>query len=714
MKKIIVLGLILALGNLTFLAAQTVGSWENYVNPEMITEHVETTNEIWFSTKAGVLKLDKSTMQVTTFNPANSNVPSNKVEHITKDANGNIWIGTYDQAIAKYDGTNWTAYAYPNNFFNSLSTTVETYCVEVDNQGIVWIGTSEGLARFDGTNWNLYHSQNGAIIFQDVWALEVDSQGDLLIAGNDVFKFNGTTFTNISSTTNLNFYGDAILFEASNGDIWASTKFGAIGIFDGTNWTEYNNSNGAIPFVSVYDLGESTTGEMFFTSNLGKYVLQNGTWTLQAIVSNTYVTDSELEVYFYDNQGNEWFGNGHDLVKNNGTNLTHIAVKTNGINSNEILSVKEYNGLKYILTEDDIVTFDGSTWETLSIPSNLELKSIQVGNAQNIWLNTYGDGVFNWNGTTWTNYNTSNSAILTNYLKDILWDEGKQTLWARGGTGLVKFDGTIWTYFDPSNSPLTDDNIRSLGLDNNGVLYVSVSSTQADIFRYDGITWTNISAGTNAPGNAISQIHFDKDNTLWAASWILGLFKYENGTWTNWNENNSDLPYNHITALTSDTNGKLYMGTYSAYTKGGAASFDGTNWEILSSVNSGLSDNDVNAMKMDGSGKLWFATEHGLSSLQTTLTSTTPIIFENTALKVFPNPIEDNATLQFTTNNATDKIRISVISLDGKTISDVLIEGRRAAGLQQLEIQKQGWASGLYYLQVQYNEVKMVEAILVR
>ena len=194
----------------------------------------------------------------------------------------------------------------------------------------------------------------------------------------------------------------------------------------------------------------------------------------------------------------------------------------------------------------------------------------------------------------------------------------------------------------------------------------------------------------------------------------LGLFKFENETWTNWNENNSDLPYNYITSLTSDANGKIYMGTYSALTDGGAASFDGTNWEVLSSVNSGLSDNDVNAMEMDGSGKLWFATDHGVSALQTTLTSTTPIVFENTALKVFPNPIEDNATLQFTTNNATDKIRISIISLDGKTISDILIEGQRSAGLQQLDIQKQGWASGLYYLQVQYNEVKMVEAILVR
>jgi ligand-binding sensor domain-containing protein len=211
MKKLIILGLILMLGNLTFLVAQTIGTWENYVNPETITDHVETNNEIWFSTLAGVVQLDKATLQTTIHNKATSNLPSNFVEGIAKDSNGDIWIGTYNQAIAKFDGTTWTTYDFSQVFTNAVGT-VETYCIEVDNQDIVWVGTEEGLLRFDGTNWQLYDDQDAGGMLINVWTLDVNSQGDLFIGSFDVFKFDGTTFNNLSDTAGLLLYGGAEAF----------------------------------------------------------------------------------------------------------------------------------------------------------------------------------------------------------------------------------------------------------------------------------------------------------------------------------------------------------------------------------------------------------------------------------------------------------------------------------------------------------------------
>lgn len=705
MKKTIVLGLILMLGNLTFLSAQTVGSWENFINPETLTDRVETTNDIWFSSKAGVLKVDKSTLQVTNFNPSNSNIPSNKVEGIAKDGNGFIWIGTYDQAIAKYDGTNWMHYAYPSNLFNT-SNFIQTYCIEVDNQGIVWVGTSEGLVRFDGTNWTLYSTQLVGNLFHDVWALELDNQGNIYAASFNVYRFDGTNFYNMTDTTNISIYGGAILFEASNGDIWVSTLFGMIGVFDGTSWTEYSSNNGQIPFNTTYQFGETPNGAIYFTcQDSGKYVLQNGVFQKQTIVDNPHVSDNELATYFFDNQGNEWLGNGKKLLKNNGQNLTLIPLVNHGINNNNTISVTEFNGVKYILSSREVVTFDGTTWGNLALPvttGSLSVRQIQFETNGNIWLCT-SKGVWKWDGATWSNFSPLSS------INRIAWNESTQTLWGATTNGLIKIEGTNVTTFDPTNSPLTDDYVWTVALDNNGILHVSTTSTQGDVFRYDGTTWTNLSTGATAPQFGISAIHFDKNNTLWAGSWYGGIYKFNGFSWENWTEANSDLPNDNILGLTSDGNGTIYIGT-----SGGAAAFDGTNWDVWTTLTSGLGGDIVRSVALDANEKLWFATNQGVSTLQLTLTSTTPIVFENTALKVFPNPIEDHATLQFTTNNATDKIRISVISLDGKTISDILIEGQRSAGLQQLEIQKQGWASGLYYLQVQYNEVKMVQPILVR
>jgi ligand-binding sensor domain-containing protein len=705
MKKLIVLGLILVLGNLTFLAAQTVGNWENYVNPERLTGRIETVNEIWFSSKAGVFKMDKTTLQVTNFNPANSNIPSSSIEGIAKDANGFIWIGTYDQAIAKFDGTNWTHYSYPDNLFNTTNF-IQTYCIEVDNQGIVWVGTSEGLVSFDGTNWSVYSTQLVGNLFHDVWALELDNQGNIYAASFNVYRFDGTNFHNMTDTTNISIYGGAILFKASNGDIWVNTLFGVIGVFDGTTWTEYSNNNGQIPFNETYQMGETPNGEIYFTcQDSGKYVLQNGIWQKQTIVDNPYVSDNQLVTYFFDNQGNEWLGNGKKLVKNNGQNLTLVPLVNHGINNNNTISVTEFNGVKYILSSKEIVTFDGTNWGNLTLPTTtgtLSVRQILFETSGNIWLCT-SKGIWYWDGSVWSNYSTLSS------INKIAWDESTQTMWGATTNGLAKFEGTNVTYFNQTNSPLTDDYIRAIALDNNGILHVSTAGTQGDVFRYDGTTFINLSTGATAPQFGISTIHFDKNNTLWAGSWYGGIYKFDGFSWTNWNVANSDLPRNNIWNLISDGNGKIYIAT-----DGGVATFDGTNWEVWTTSNSGLCNNIVRNLELDATEKLWMATSHGVSTVQLTLTNTNPIIFENTALKVFPNPITDKATLQFDLKNTTEKIRISVISLDGKTISDILIEGQRTEGWQQLEIYNQGWSSGLYYLQVQYNEVKMVQPILVR
>ncbi|NJN78876.1 MAG: hypothetical protein HC803_11600 [Saprospiraceae bacterium] len=357
MKKLIVLGLILALGNLTFLTAQTVGTWENFINPEILTDRIETANDIWFSSKAGVFKMNKTTQQITNFSPANSNIPSNSVEGIAKMATVLFGLALMIKRLQSMTVQTWTHYAYPDNLFNTTNF-IQTYCIEVDNQGIVWVGTSEGLASFDGTNWILYSTQLVGNLFHDVWALDIDNQGNIYAASFNVYRFDGANFHNMTDTTNIAIYGGAILFEASNGDIWVSNLFGTIGVFDGTTWTEYSSMNGQIPSNKTYQLGETPNGEIYFTcQDSGKYILQNGVWQKQSIVDNPHVSETELVTYFFDNQGNEWLGNGKKLLKNNGQNLTLVPLVNHGITNNNTISVTEFNGVKYILSSREVVTF---------------------------------------------------------------------------------------------------------------------------------------------------------------------------------------------------------------------------------------------------------------------------------------------------------------------------------------------------------------------
>lgn len=685
-------------------------SWENFVHPEAITDYVETNNSIWFSSKAGVVQVDKTTLQTTHYDKATANLPSNEVEAITEDNSGSIWIGTYNQAIAKFDGTTWTTYDFSSLF---TASNVLTYCIEVDNQNIVWVGTDKGLLRFDGTTWQLYETQDVGSMFHDVWAMEIDSQGDLYLASFSVYKFDGTTFQNMTDTTGIFIYGNAFLFEDANNNIWVNNTFGTIGKFDGSTWTEYSSSNGQIPFVGTLTMGETPNGDIYFTAqDSGKYILQNGNWVQDNILATIPLDEGNLTTYFFDNQGNEWLGNDLNLIRNNNQNITAIQIITPTIAGNNVQDVEVYNGIQYFVSNKIINTYDGTTWGTFDFPDSLfgswyNLSQIEIIDMDNIWINATNRGILHWNGTAWTLYNDANT-ILPGYVREILYDEQTQTLWCATGFGLFQFDGTTWTAYTSSNTLLGDDFIRAFTLDNNGVLYVTVTvSGIAEVWRYDGASWINIATGATAPQDQITALHFDKDNTLWAGGFDGDVYKYNGLSWEMWNIATSATSNVIVSTITSDSEGNIYAGS-----RINAAMFDGTTWTTWTMENSGLSYRQVQDIEVYNN-KVWLATTHGVSALQLTTMNTTPIISQNESINVYPNPILDNAIVRFTTVEKTAQIQVNVVSLDGRTIQEMIIAGNRPKGEQQLDIQKGNLSKGMYYLQIRYNNKQLTKAILI-
>ncbi|MFK7946764.1 MAG: two-component regulator propeller domain-containing protein [Saprospiraceae bacterium] len=711
MKKVIVIGLLVMSFQLVFGQA---GNWENYAKPEIIHDHVETTNDIWFSTNAGVVQIDKNTLEKTYHNRATANIPSNIVEGIAKDSNGNIWIGTYNQAIAKFDGTTWTNYDFSSLVMNAIST-VETYCIEIDNQDKVWVGTNEGLLGFDGTNWEKYDEQNVDIMFDDIWALGLDNQGNLFAATNNVFKFDGTTFTNTSANTGLILYGDADLLTDANGDVWVNNSFSAIGKYDGTSWTEYTTTSGQLPQASFYTIGNTPNGDVYFTSSNGKYVLDNGTWTQNNLDSSIPLDNNNLSTYFYDNQGVEWAANGDILYQKDGSTVTEIVFDGRIFDENEFKAVDSDNGIKYFITEKSAYTFDGTTWNELSLPSSLgnsyELIDIEVVDANNIWVAADQEGVMNWNGSTWTTYNTGNSNIVSDYIEDITFDATTQTLWVvNTNQGLSKFDGTTWTLYNSSNTPMADNDLRIVTLDNNGDVYTTtaVSAGNMEVWHFDGTTWTDLVNDTNAPQDAVTTIHIDNQNVLWAGVGDNLVYKYVDNTWTSWNLATEGLAGYRVYDIAADDLGNIYVATYN-----GAASFDGTTWSVWTTETSGIGNNRTYDLEVE-SNNVWFATEHGISLFEMNTTNTTSIISKNKNINVYPNPIVNNAMVEFTTAASTNKMMLRIISVDGRTIQEILITENRPQGEQQLEIQRGNLVNGIYYLQIQTDTEQFLKTILIQ
>jgi ligand-binding sensor domain-containing protein len=158
---------------------------------------------LWFGTQAeGVCRYDGKTL--TWFKEKALAGPA--VLSLFEDSKGNIWIGNNGTGLFLYDGntlTNFTEEKGLNNpeFKSSgklgLGTLSRIYSINEDNKGNIWIGTVDaGVWKYDGTHLTNYTTKDG-LTSNAVNTIFKDKNGELWFGtdGEGICKFNGTTFS---------------------------------------------------------------------------------------------------------------------------------------------------------------------------------------------------------------------------------------------------------------------------------------------------------------------------------------------------------------------------------------------------------------------------------------------------------------------------------------------------------------------------------------
>lgn len=111
--------------------------------------------------------------------------------------------------------------------------------------------------------------------------------------------------------------------------------------------------------------------------------------------------------------------------------------------------------------------------------------------------------------------------------------------------------------------------------------------------------WINFTSTT-------SQIDLvEKGNFIWAAT-FGGLIQFDKTTHEQnlLTATNSDLPSNAVYTLDKDSQGNIWIGTYS-----GLAKFDGNEWVIYNKDNSDLPANQVYKLKIDKDDNIWIVSK---------------------------------------------------------------------------------------------------------
>jgi ligand-binding sensor domain-containing protein len=151
---------------------------------------IDNSGNKWIGTRnKGLVKFDNTNWQV--FNTYNPSLPGNNIRSIAIDKNqSDIWISVSNSdwpypllAIAKFNGDNWTIY-------NSEVSVEYISCMKVDENSVIWLGSSNGLVKFDSGNWTVFTRDNSGLPNDGIGDMAIDGKNNKWIISDGLVVFN--------------------------------------------------------------------------------------------------------------------------------------------------------------------------------------------------------------------------------------------------------------------------------------------------------------------------------------------------------------------------------------------------------------------------------------------------------------------------------------------------------------------------------------------
>jgi ligand-binding sensor domain-containing protein len=163
---------------------------------------------------------------------------SQYIRSIFQDSKGNLWFGTLEEGVVRYDGKSLTYFSNPEGF---ISHTV--YAINEDKTGNLWFGTDQGVYKYDpsaelspgGKTFRNYNQKDG-LNHLDITrkGILVDRSGTIWVGTHGgVYRYDpvadnkgGQSFSLFGLLPPINVAG---ILEDKSGNIWFATA--ANGVF---------------------------------------------------------------------------------------------------------------------------------------------------------------------------------------------------------------------------------------------------------------------------------------------------------------------------------------------------------------------------------------------------------------------------------------------------------------------------------------------------
>lgn len=287
------------------------------------------------------------------YNVSNSAIPDNLTRTITTDNQNNIWIGTYEKGIAKFDGSVWTVY----NTGNSGLPCDSVWAIKADLNNNIWIGTRNGLAKFDGTNWTVYNTSNSPLPYKVVMSLAVDKNNILWVGcghatGGGLLSFDGHNWR-LYTTENSSLPCSIIntIHVDKDNNKWVGTGIfqsggGLVKIDNQNKWNVCSMNNSPILYNCVDEIDSDAEGSIWISQNAW-FLSTAGAGGFQRIKKNSWTDFRPNPQGRYDSSA--FISNRVDAIKCDRNGYVWVATEPEGKLSSNLSLFK--NGVWKTISE---------------------------------------------------------------------------------------------------------------------------------------------------------------------------------------------------------------------------------------------------------------------------------------------------------------------------------------------------------------------------
>lgn len=486
------------------------------------------------------------------------------------------------------------------------------YDIIIDDLGIGWFATANGLVKYDGKQFQTYTSEDGLIdeLISDIYK---DRLGNLWVATElgGVAKFVHDSLIYIPELSELDSLLVHFISAGPNGKLWFGTD--EKGIYEweyGKSLTPKLSIENGLPSNQIWDFSMDREGNFWISTSNGIALYKEDGGVTYTLTEQNGLSGKLAYQVFEDTEGNKWIptSNGITIIK---PDLSiEIISKINGLDLGYVYSIaQDDRGDIWIGTERiGLFIYDGTNFTQIKkrngLSSNFVYRLVNDSDG-NIWIATDGDGISILRNRDFLIYDSSSQLKANTVFSTLKHSDG--SIWIGTENGISNLKNEKFTnytipkkYFDEGEiwdiEELPNGNILLLGID-------------YDIFEFDGKSFFHPTFFDDIYDYFVSDIFVDKeDGSIWFAAFQM-LLKYKDGELTKYPPPNEVYWQTNLNSIFKDSRGTLWIGT-----NAGVANFKDGDFKYITAKD-GLEGGSIYDIKEDSYGNLWIGTNKGIYNL---------------------------------------------------------------------------------------------------